>query len=491
MELKRKRNFTILATIGLIIVVLLGANYIPSLSATSSMTLHTSGKNVYDANGNQVVLRGVGMAGFLPNLIFWGNGQSDGWDRQWDYTPVPEMDATFQVMRDTYHINYIRVFVYPSWWYRENIIPNVEAPSSQSSTTPVNIKTYTQTLCQEAAKYGIYVNIVPYTLVPWTGSYDGDPYASPSMSWQGLPGMDWEAEPKAFLNDIGYGNNEMAFWNWFWSDVAVTLQDHPNVIYEAWNEPGWLGGDLEPIPAGYMTYLQTMYNSIRNVNSQAIIEYQWHMGWVPNGWNADLSWCAEIQNSFNPSNIIYTTHYYYVAGWGTDNSQKTHGSWGWATDYDTLKTQVLSSYNSMGVNAPLVINEEGSCLVASDVLGLSRQDSYTWFTNLLRVQSDLGIGNGAYYWIGDKLSSAYAGETLLTTGYTPNQMGSALITSYNTPTNPTEVPTQTVSPTNQPTLTPLPVNDLISNNNFLFDCLLVGLIMFVLIVVISIKRRRD
>ncbi len=62
--------------------------------------------------------------------------------------------------------------------------------------------------------------------------------------------MSWDSKPQRFLNDNGYGNNEMEFWNWFWTDMATNLKDCPNVIFEAWNEPGWNGDDTEPIPAG-------------------------------------------------------------------------------------------------------------------------------------------------------------------------------------------------------------------------------------------------
>ena len=36
------------------------------------------------------------------------------------------MDQTFDAMQSTWHINMIRVFIYPSWYYRDNIVPAQE-----------------------------------------------------------------------------------------------------------------------------------------------------------------------------------------------------------------------------------------------------------------------------------------------------------------------------------------------------------------------------
>ena len=160
----------------------------------------------------------------------------------------------------------IRVFVYPSWYYRDNIVPAQESSSYSGSTTPISVKGYLKTLCQEADKYGIYVDIVPYMLTPSSSSFDKDPYATSSFGWQGMPMMGWDEAGTRFLQDAGYGNNEQGFWSWFWTDMATTLKDCPNAIFEAWNEPN-VGSDVDAIPAGYMTYLTTMYNAIRGTGS--------------------------------------------------------------------------------------------------------------------------------------------------------------------------------------------------------------------------------
>jgi hypothetical protein len=415
----------------------------PTATATTSSALHASSSYVLDSNGNTVYLRGMGIAGFAPDLQFWGNGGSDNWGNQWNYNPTTVMDQTFDAMKNQWHINMIRVFIYPSWWYRDNIVPAQESSSYSGSTTPISIKNYMKTLCQEADKYGIYVDIVPYMMTPSSSSFDKDKYATSSFGWQGMPLCGWETEAQNFLKDAGYGSNETGFWRWFWSDMATTLKNCPNAIFEAWNEPG-VGSDTDAIPSGYMTYLTTMYNAIRGTGSTNIIMMQWHVGWFPNGYGNNLSWAKQIDTAIHPTNVIYTTHFYYYSP--SDLSSY------WAKDYATLKSQIQTGINSMGITAPLVINEEGSCLSSSP----NKQNDYTWWQNVVLAQRDLNVGAGAYYWLSDSgLGGVFAGESMLSNGYSPNTMGQSYVSSYQaTSTIPTVTPTPTATAT--PTATPTP-----------------------------------
>ena len=423
----------------------------PVQAATTTPALHTSGASILDANGNVVYLRGMGIAGMAPDLILWGSGGGDNWGDQWNYNPAAVMDQTFSALQSQWNVNMIRVFIYPSWYYRDNIVPSQEDPNYASSTTPISTRAYLQTLCQEAGKYGIYVDIVPYMLTPSSSSFGLDPYATTNFGWQGLPMTTWDSPATSFLQAAGYGSNEQGFWQWFWTDMANNLKNYPNAIFEAWNEPGYNGGDTEPIPAGYMTYLQTMYSAIRATGATNMIFMQWRMGWQPNNYGGTLGWVSDVNNAIHPTNIAYTTHFYYYAP--TDLSSY------WAKDYATLKSQIQTAVTSMGVSAPLVINEEGSCLSSSP----NKQNDYAWWQNLILAQRDLGVGAGAYYWLSDSgLGPVYSGESMLTSGYTPNTMGQSYINAYNgapAPTaspSPTPIPTATPTPTPSPTPSPTP-----------------------------------
>ena len=419
----------------------------PVQAETPAIALHTQGSQILDASGNVVYLRGMGLAGFAPDMLLWGNGGTDNFGVQWN-TDTAVMDQTFSAMQSQWHVNMIRVFIFPSWYYRESIAPSQEDSNYAGQTTPISVKGYLQTLCTEAAKYGIYVDIVPYMMSPPAGSFGNDPYATSNFAGgQGLPMQGWDSAAQSFLQAAGYGNNELGFWNWFWADMANTLKNNPNAIFEAWNEPN-VGSDIDAIPSGYMNYLTTMYNAIRGTGSTNLIMMQWHMGWMPNGYGNDLSWAKQIDSAMHPTNMVYTTHLYYYAP-----SDLTSY---WATDYNGLKSQLQTGINSMGVTAPLVVNEEGSCLTSSS----NRQRDCTWWTNLVLAQRDLGVGAGAYYWLSDSgLGPVYSGETMLSNGYTPNDMGQAYINAYKAPATPIATPTQapaTPSPTPSPTAAPTP-----------------------------------
>lgn len=464
----------------------------PPASATFMTKLHTNQNLIYDANNNQINLRGVGLAGFTPNLMLWEKHQTDDWKHQWNYNPDAAMTSTFSSLKNDWNVNMIRIFIYPSWWYRGDIIPAQVSSDHSSKTTPINIKSYVSNLCSKAQEYGIYVNIVPYTLTPHASSYDLDPYADIGEShYQGLPLCNiWSNRAQNFLDSTEF-ESESAFWSWFWSDMASTLKNHPNVIYEAWNEPNDSPLDNSPISTKYLQYLELMYNSIRNVDKDAPMMFQWRLGHVPNGWNSDLRWVKTIDDKFSPTNIIYTTHFYYQAGWGagTDNSMSTHKDWGWALDEPTLKSQIQIAIDSMGIVAPLVINEEGSCLSGVKALGNNVTESYIWFENLIKAQNSLNVGSCAYYWLSDAgLGTAFAGETILSNNHSPNEMGTAYINAYTNPPSQT-LPNDDIPLATQTPFLPVPKVDLDFNTEMMIY-LIIALLSASIVWNIIIKKKK-
>ena len=222
-------------------------------------------------------------------------------------------------------------------------IPNNNTSPSRlehygSDNTQYNILTSLQGLCAVAAQYGIYVDICPAGI----SSYGNGDWNS------------WTTSQ----------------WTSFWTTMANGLKSYPNAIFEAWNEPVNNGSWNDPITSSYLTYVSTMYNAIRGAGLTNLIFVQWHAGWAPNGAGYDLSWAAQVNSALgNPTNVVYTTHLYYYAP--PDNSPywDSNGVACWlrrnSDDYsaDTIALQGLEQ--TMGVNAPLVINEFGDCLSSS------------------------------------------------------------------------------------------------------------------------------
>ncbi len=206
----------------------------------------------------------------------------------------------------------IRVFIYPEWWMTNNVVP-ATASGQGYSTTAVSTQTYLQTLASEAEQYGIYIDIVPYQLTCYKGSFSSDPYIS--IKHGGITGTthDQTTGTRAASSYIAStGLTEQAFWTTYWTSMANGLKAYPNVIFEAWNEPS--GSSANTIPSGYLSYLTTMYNAIRAAGSTNLIMMQWQPGWEPNA-GLNLSWASQINTALggNPTNMVYTTHLYYYS----------------------------------------------------------------------------------------------------------------------------------------------------------------------------------
>ncbi len=421
-------------------VSVLGAN---GVQAASTPALHTSGSKILDSNGNVVNLRGVGLNGPAPATIFWGPGYCDNTGDQW-ITGTTLMDQTFQALQQVYHVNMVRVFIYPSWIWRDNISPAQETGFSGYGSISVSTVSYLQTMCTEAAKYGIYVDMCPFQVTPDVSSYSGDQYCTSNKGGsQGLPLLGFDSQATAFISAAGYANNEQGFWTAFWTKMGNDFKTYPNAIFEAWNEAD-TGNSPNTIPTGYITYLSLMYNAIRGTGATNLIFLQWQFGWFPNGWGMDLSWASQINNALsNPTNIVYTTHFYYYAP--TDLTAL------WASvgiNYNGIYTALQGAWQSLGVNAPLVANEAGDC----SYYAANIQNDNIWWNSICQATASLGIGLGAYYWASPITNGGlgWLDEALISgpwqTGQSappPNIFGQEFI---NSNLNPSLTPTSSATP---------------------------------------------
>ena len=401
----------------------------------SGIGLVADGSNLLNSAGQVVQLRDVGVEGFAPDLSFWTSTENDSWGGQWQAANSAAVTQTLQQLSTVWHVNMIRFFIYPEWFWTGtgaiSLVPSTESGEGYSST-PVNATAWMQTFISECETYGIYVDMCPYSLVAGADSFAGDPYAN-----SGDPGLpmssNWATEEQAFLTATGYGSNELGFWQAFWTQMANDYGSYPNLIFEAWNEPA-LSGYQNTVPAGYLSYLQTMYSTIRGTGSTDLIFMMWNVGWCPN-LGGTMAWASQITYALgNPTNLVYNNNLYYYSPydltpyWNQNGIDNDAG--GVPMTISQLETQLQDMVNSMGVNAPLVVNEEGDC--SANTANIT--SDYIWWNNLLQAQDALGIGAGAYYWLSSSgLGGAFIGEELLTSGYTPNTMGQEFIDAYTGP----------------------------------------------------------
>lgn len=442
-----------LAKISLVLCIILFSTVITfennyNTQAATATALHVKGNKIQDVYGNTVTLRGIGRAGDIESASGMWSGPGDtvfAWGQKW--YPISDnianMEATFKCYQQYWKVNMIRIFISVNWYLQDNITAATEDPDNYPTwTTPISYRNYIATVASEAAKYGIYVDICPYQLL---SGYEADEGGGE----QGLPLCGWDTAGTAYINSTGLGEQE--FWRQFWTILATEMKDYPNAIFEAYNEPQNTGTDN--ITPNYLTYLTTMYNAVRNLTSDNLIFMQWQAGYIPT-YN-DLSWCQQINNALpNAVNLVYTTHAYrhspyYNSQWGTTTTKVTQ--------------QITTAIQSMGVTAPLVINEAGSCQNTVTTRDLTNE--VNWWTGLCSAANTLGVGLAAYYWMSDTdLGPTYSGLSLLTGTWgtsasspTPNRFGRVFLNSAPT-TSPTSTPTATptVSPIPSPTPTTKP-----------------------------------
>lgn len=402
----------------IIMVAVVAFEYNHSTQAAAATALHVSGNKILDAYGNTVVLRGFGRAGDIesasgmwsgPGELVFASGQK--------WLPIednePKMDATFKCYKQVWKANMIRVFINVNWYMQDHVIPAEEDPKNYLTyTASISYRDYISTVASNAAKYGIYVNLCPYQLL--SGYQD-----EISGGAQGLPLCDWTDKCTVYLQ--GTGLSEEDYWHQFWTQVATDLQTYPNVIFEAYNEPQNTG--VDNITEGYLAYLKIMYNAVRNVTRDNLIFMQWQAGYIPT-YN-DLSWCQQISDALPDAvNLVYTTHAYRHSPYF--NPQ-------WGTTPQEVTAQLSAAIETMGVNAPLVINEAGSC--QNTITPYDLTNELNWWSSLNSAAKTLGVGLAAYYWMSDTdLGPVYSGLSLLTGAWEhgasspqPNLLGSIFL----------------------------------------------------------------
>ncbi|MCL5877930.1 MAG: glycoside hydrolase family 5 protein [Candidatus Bathyarchaeota archaeon] len=391
------------------------------LDLAKSMALHTSGYKILDIYGNVVYLRGIGRSGDLqsPSGMWSGPGeQVFSWTQKW--LPIeenlPKMDATLQCYRDYWHVNMIRVFIPVDWWWIDNISRSTYEP--QVADVTISFRLYLETLVQEAAKYGIYVDLCPYSAVNgylFSRTFEGEPgtWVPNTASYQFIQSVTADA-----------GRSEMEFWHLWWASVVERLGGYGNVIFELWNEPG-------DTKTAFFNYIVEAYKTIRGLGNENLVFMQWQVGIVP-GWQS-LTWAPELYSQLEnamgkaPLNVAFTTHTYMHSPY--PNLQ-------WANTYEAVKSQLNSvdmvpQTRSINCTVPLVFNEMG--VLDADfiynywssveerfgggnmTLAQRREREYDFWTAILQNAKDLSIGVCAYYWMQDSVSVAYgyAGEALV------------------------------------------------------------------------------
>ena len=249
--------------------------------------------------------------------------------------------ASLKVLRDDWNCNTIRIAM-----YTENY-----AGYTTGSSFAAQAKQKVETGVKNATDLGMYV------IIDWHILSDGDPRTHQSDAVS------------------------------FFTEMSKKYANYNNVIYEVCNEPNggisWTGG--------IKSYCQTLVNTIRKYDSNAIIICG------TGTWSQDID--QVLGNRLSDKNTVYALHFY----------ANTHTDW--------LRNRLQSCYNS---GLPVLVTEFGTC-DASGNGGYNASQSTSWLTLLDKL--NVGYVNwsassksetASAFVSGTNLSAIKSGTTQLT-----------------------------------------------------------------------------
>jgi hypothetical protein len=410
-----------------VLVILAGSQTETTYQASTGEALHTSGHRILDSSNNPIYFRGIGRAGDLDSLSGTWGGKGDNpydYSEKWqtDNAVLKEkIDETFACYRDVWKANLIRLLIPVDWWWKDNINPAQEYGVGPDQM--MSYRNYIVLVIEEAAKYGIYVDLCPYEVQNYYLSGD---------NWDGIPGSLGPAS-LAFMQKIT--PTELGAWQMWWTSIASRLGQYPNVIFEMWNEPDDdTTTAASPEATAYFNYCCQSYRTIRAMGNNNLIFMQWHTGIVPG--YTELDWVPKLYNQLKtslnttPLNVAFTTHPYRRA---------PYPNLAWSTNYVGVSLQLnspnmLPATRSNGIDVPLVFNEmgvmAGSAVYSNDYYQTAQQpeaaltveqrmhkELYFWDA-ILKAARNMGVGVCAFYWM--QTGVWFGGEALVLGSWPPN-----------------------------------------------------------------------
>jgi hypothetical protein len=403
-------------------------------AATPAGPLHTSGQYIVDANNNVIYLRGLQKVEMAddPDGTWMGN-------TMWSDQNVQNELAAMK----TWGANTIRcIQAIENWKY------NLNTPYAAISNRDA-----VERLATFAAQQGMYVIYTGYRVTNYFDGGNQDP----------LPYPPYQTSAGA-SSVIG---SQQDFINW-WADVANTLKNYPNVIFEIWNEPN---GDATAM-SGFFAVQQQVINAIRATGAQNLIMAQWDYGsWVnmdypPPNSAATMDWItqANLQDPLN--NLVYVTHIYREYGQtGMYSDAASIAKWGTNHVYDYNEMVKAFQYEKLDwvmntMHHPLFVTELG---FNEDLGGNELNYEKTAVANELNIFNSWGVNYIIHWW-------REIGIFRLTTG-APNfnpTTGGAIVKSIlsqqaasqptQTVSSPTPTATSSTTSSSKSTTTPKPTS---------------------------------
>ena len=278
--------------------------------------LHTSGKDILDASGTKVLLRGVNLGGWLV-MEKWMCPLDSG-NLPDTYSVIQALDSRFGIATEqqllaTYQQNWImaddldniknggyNVVRVPVWWGNFYPINDISNAGWRSDSFAI-----LDWLVNQASARGLYVIIDMHGAVGGQSTADHTGQQNSNLYWS--------------------DSNNQGNTGWMWWQIANHFAGNPTVAgYDLLNEP--MGA---PSTNDVWNAYANLYDSIRSADPDHIIIIEGTFG----NWNWDVLPGPTV---FNWTNVVYEMHEYQWNGTsaqikaGSDNQVsdfKNHSTW--------------------------------------------------------------------------------------------------------------------------------------------------------------------
>lgn len=312
--------------------------------------LHVEGKEIKDADGNTVVLRGVNRGHF--------HASPDGWWGEFSIYDEGEMNQELDIMA-SWGINVVRLYTAIRFWLENS-------PASLEGGGTLPHRDVVKKVIEAADARGIYIVYCPWSVRGGTDESYSAPFPYPPRS----------THPEI----IGSIAEFVAFWN----GVSAELGQYDNVIFELWNEPGMNipGGATPEETQEWFDVTQQCIDQIRQTRENIVVA-SWVSVYYDNSHGSVETTDWIYRYPLTGTNLIYSTHLY----------TESFGYNPYSTTYD----QVLNAMIKEKINIsdkPMWIGEIGCSLSNGD-------DELNRFRWALQILNSWSIGYAGWDWRDD------------------------------------------------------------------------------------------
>ncbi len=314
-----KSTFTLFATLGLGALIGLG---MPSGNARATGTgiagiLKTNGRNIVDASGTAVMLRGVNLGGWLVMEPWMVPADSSGLPDE--YSIIQELDSRFGVKTEQ-----SLILTYRQSWITTQDLDNIEAQDMNVVRVPVwwgDFYTLNGAWRSDA-----------FDLLDWLVSAASSRGIYTIIDMHGVPGGQSESDDTGEQNQNLYWTNasDQARAVQLWSAIAAHFKGNAGVAgYDLLNEP-----DGAPNTRAVWNAFNSLYTKVRAADPAHII--------IMEGTFGNWDWAMlPSPSTYGWTNMVYEMHEYQ---WSGTVTAVESGAGNQVTDFNNHKSWNVPDY---------------------------------------------------------------------------------------------------------------------------------------------------